>query len=112
MRVGRINKGYQPTQTPVWQDNRDVEYKVLRTPTGNENWFNHVPFERNFARPYYTPWDTAYYPFDVVQTVLQSETPANPHAMIQHESDYVPISHSAVDARGVRPYNENLGRPW
>jgi len=100
---------YQPRHPLSWQNNRTYEFTVQRQRKGG-NIYNNVPYELNFKRPQWTPWDTALYPAAPIATVLQEETPAIPLARKQ-QSSYAPITHDPATVHEIRPYIAQ-STPW
>lgn len=90
-----------------WQDNRTIDYRVQRATPGL-SWFNNVPYDRNWGRSMFTPWDTALYPKAPINAVTHDRTPAGTFS-VHCPTTYQPISYDPVTPETVASY-DNLSR--
>lgn len=70
----------QPQGWLVFRGNHDADYKVLRAQRMNYNVLNNVPYDMNWGRSMLTPFDTAFYPHDRIETIFE-QVPSNPLAI-------------------------------
>ncbi len=107
----RLIPEYQPTYETKWQESRTMQY-VIKPQEPAHILFNNVSSDRNWGRSMFTPWDTAFYPFTPIETVLQEETPAIPLAMIKQESGFSPLTHVNWSVTNLRPYDNASRKLW
>ncbi len=70
----------QPQGWLVFRGNHDADYTVLRAQRMNHNVLNNVPYDMNWGRSMLTPFDTAFYPHDRIESIFE-QVPSNPYAI-------------------------------